>query len=284
MRSLRSTRNSIEPITGISSAVDHLITTFNGCADIQFISQSASQRQFTCRPNTVGILTAEIRASGDATPLAAFAVTVSANTLVCTQSQLLSGGVCINPVPATIPVSGTNPASSSNPSSATTCTLPQVLSNGVCVTASVTCILPQVLSNGVCLSPANGSVSIPATSFINGVNVALSANGYGTDTLMNAPPYGTAANAAEWIINVPPGRYELFATYASALSRPVTISFDGTTVFNNALAAVTGGFFPANRQTLSQGIVQLPTGASVMRVTRGDVFPHIKGFTLVPVN
>lgn len=271
-------------IRGLSSTVGQLITAFNGCADIQFISQSASQRQFTCRPNTVGILTAEIRTSFDAAPLASFAVTVSANPVICSQSQLLSGGVCINAPTATMPVSGTNPTSGSNSSPVTTCTLPQVLFDGVCVTASITCTSPLVLSNGVCVSLVVASVNIAATSFVNGVNVALSANGYGVDTLMNAPPYGTAANAAEWIINIPPGRYELFATYASALSRPVTISFNGTTVFTNALAATTGGFFPANRQTLSQGVVQLPTGASIMRVSRGDVFPHIKGFTLVPVN
>lgn len=212
-------------ITGTNLPVtNHLDITFDGCANIQFVSQSAAQHQFTCTPSTAGTITAVIRTSPGATPIGSFPILVSTGTLLCT--------------------------------------LPQVQSNGACVT----------------------SINIPATSFVNGLNVALSTNGYGSDTLMNAPPYGSAANAAEWIINVPSGRYELFATYASELSRPVTIYFDGTIVFTNALASVTGGFFSANRQTLSQGIVQLPTGASVMRVTRGDVFPHIKGFTLVPLN
>ena len=202
--------------------------TFNGCANIQFVSQSAAQHQFTCTPNVADTLTAVIRTLPGTTPLGSFTVAV--------------------------------------------------------LTAPLLCTLPQVESNGACVTPTNVSVDISATNFINGLNVALSANGYGADTLMNAPPYGTVANAAEWVIKAPPGRYELFATYASGLSRPVTISFDGTTMFTNALAAGTGGFFPANRQTLSQGIVQLPTGASIMRVTRGDVFPHIKGFTLVPVS
>lgn len=209
-------------------ATDHLDITFNGCANIQFVSQSATQHQFTCTPTVADTLTAVVRTLPGTTPLGSFPVLVSTGPLLCT--------------------------------------------------------LPQVESNGACVTPTNVSVDIPATNFINGLNVALSANGYGADTLMNAPPYGAVANAAEWVINAPPGRYELFATYASGLSRPVTISFDGTTVFTNALAAVTGGFFPANRQTLSQGIVHLPTGASIMRVTRGDVFPHIKGFTLVPVS
>ena len=134
---------------------------------------------------------------------------------------------------------------------------------------------------------ATSTISIPATDFVRGVNVALSANGYGTDTLMNAPPYGPADNSAEWDITVPvAGRYELFATYASSENRPLTISFNGVVAFTNALATNTGGFFPANRVTLSQGIVQLTVGANVMKVaeTGINVFPHIKGFTLVPVS
>jgi hypothetical protein len=91
----------------------------------------------------------------------------------------------------------------------------------------------------------------------------------------------TAANAAEWDFRVPTaGTYELFAEYAAALSRPVVISFNGAVKFNSALSAVTGGWFPADRQVISQGTVQLAAGATTMRVARGDVFPHIKGFQL----
>ena len=127
-------------------------------------------------------------------------------------------------------------------------------------------------------------INIPATAFVRGTNVALSTNGYGADTLANAPPYGEAANAAEWDFNVPmAGTYELVAEYAAAVSRPVTIAFNGAVKFPNALATVTGGWFPANRQTISQGFVTLPAGVTTMRVSRGSVFPHIRGFNLVPV-
>lgn len=130
----------------------------------------------------------------------------------------------------------------------------------------------------------NTSIDLPATAFVRGTNVALSANGYGTDTLMNAPPYGEVANAAEWDFNVPvAGAYELFAEYAAALSRPVNIAFNGTVKFTNALSGITGGWFPANRQTISQGIVTLSAGATTMRVSRSSVFPHIRGFKLVPI-
>ncbi len=40
-----------------------------------------------------------------------------------------------------------------NPSTSNTCTSPQVLQNGVCVTPPVVCTSPQVLQNGVCVTP-----------------------------------------------------------------------------------------------------------------------------------
>jgi hypothetical protein len=129
------------------------------------------------------------------------------------------------------------------------------------------------------------SVLIPATSFLNGQNVALASGTalvHGADTLLNAPPYGSVANAAEWNINVPTtGNYELFAEYAAATSRPVVISFNGNVAFASALTATTGGWNPADRQTLSQGFVQLTAGSYTMRVASNSVFPHIRGFTLV---
>lgn len=128
-----------------------------------------------------------------------------------------------------------------------------------------------------------GRIIIEAASFVKGEGVAMSANGYGADALMNGPPYSAVANAAEWAFNVPiSGRYELFAEYAAAVSRPVTISFNGLVKFRNALAAGTGGWYPGNRQAISQGIVDLAAGATTMRVDRHDVFPHIRGFRLVP--
>jgi hypothetical protein len=54
-------------------------------------------------------------------------------------------------------------------------------------------------------------------------------------------------------------------------------------IFTEALSTRTGGWFPLNRQVISQGTVQLAAGAHTMRVSRGSAFPHVKGFRLVPV-
>lgn len=151
--------------------------------------------------------------------------------------------------------------------------------NSVVVTAA-----PVTTPGVIVVPPPTATIVIPATAFVRGINVALFDVGYGTDTLGNAPPYGSVANAAEWDIVIPrAGKYEFFANYSAALSRPVTISFNGVGAFTNAMSATTGGWFSVHRQAISQGVVTLPAGAVTMRVARGDVFPHIQGFTLVPV-
>ena len=130
----------------------------------------------------------------------------------------------------------------------------------------------------------SGSIELPATAFVRGVNVALSTNGYGSDTLMNAPPYLGVLNAAEWDFVVPvSGVYELRSTYATVDPRPVNISINGLTVFSAAMSSGTGGFFPVNRMTFSEGSVYLSAGSNVMRVAGNGVvaFPHIKGFSFV---
>lgn len=130
-------------------------------------------------------------------------------------------------------------------------------------------------------------MALSAYDYVRGENVALAggAYGWGNDTLLNAPPYDAVANAAEWDFNLKTaGRYQLFANYAMHVSRPVDISFNGTVELANALAASTGGQYPANRQLLLQGTVQLPAGKNTMRVARSNVFPHISFFLLMPVD
>ena len=88
-----SSINSISPViakVGIATSfkiagtnlpvTDHLDITFDGCANIQFVSQSAAQHQFTCTPTVAGTLTAVIRTLPGATPLGSFPVAVSAAT------------------------------------------------------------------------------------------------------------------------------------------------------------------------------------------------------------
>ena len=81
-------------ITGTNlPATAPLDITFNGCANIQFVSQSAAQHQFTCTPTVAGTLTAVIRTLPGTTPLGSFPVVVSAASTATS---------CANPVTNTL--------------------------------------------------------------------------------------------------------------------------------------------------------------------------------------
>ena len=81
-------------VTGTNlPATDHLDITFNGCANIQFVSQSATQHQFTCTPTVADTLTAVIRTLPGTTPLGSFPVVVSAASTATS---------CANPVTNTL--------------------------------------------------------------------------------------------------------------------------------------------------------------------------------------
>jgi hypothetical protein len=323
-------------ITGTNlPATDHLDITLDGCANIQFVSQSATQHQFTCNPNVAGTLTAVIRTLPGTTPLGSFPVVVSTAPSAATflvPGNLIPGATLQVPAYATnctfkatgawsagpnAPLASQTAAGdvSGNAVSLTSRGVPVPLApvgslvvkrsstglrefvgafNSISVTAqeSLQFMMNDATDAGytdlntgavsVAWSCTSG-IDVPAVNFVRGLNVALIANGQGYDALANAPPYGATANAAEWDFTVPTaGNYELVAIYAAALSRPATISFNGVVAFPNALAAITGGWFPADRQAISQGFVNLPAGAVTMRVARGDVFPHIKGFILIP--
>lgn len=74
-------------ITGTNlPATAPLDITFNGCANIEFVSQSAAQHQFTCTPTVADTLTAVIRTLPGTTPLGSFSVAVSAATTLTSQS------------------------------------------------------------------------------------------------------------------------------------------------------------------------------------------------------
>ncbi len=75
-------------------ATANLDITFNGCASIQFVSQSATQHQFACTPPVAGTLTAVVRTLPGTTPLGSFPVVVAAATVpTLTALTILQNGL-----------------------------------------------------------------------------------------------------------------------------------------------------------------------------------------------
>jgi len=120
----------------------------------------------------------------------------------CTPPQVLTNGVCVTPP--------TTP----------TCTLPQVLTNGVCVTPPTpTCILPQVLTNGVCVTPQPlpaGYVSQGGLTWMPNDLDAYSMPAY-TYAQATALCAGTINGQTGWRLPTQP---ELSALYASGATMP----------------------------------------------------------------
>ncbi len=128
-------------------------------------------------------------------------------------------------------------------------------------------------------------ITVLATQFINPQDVALSAiTSYGADVLLNAPDYHGRPNAAEWVFTVDrAGRFRFQTEYAAASARPVVIAINGIVVRSGAMATATGCWETNCQKWIEEGEVTLPAGQITMRVSRSDVFPHIRAFRFTPV-
>lgn len=100
---------------------------------------------------------------------------------------------------------------------------------------------------------------------------------YGSDTLHSAPPYSEdRPNWAQWEIQSPASAsYQAYVTYAAAVPRPLTLNINGTVANSAACSLATGGWLPANRQELPQGVVDIDRGRNVIELRREHVFPCI---------
>lgn len=171
---------------------------------------------------------------------------------------------------------------------------PERQSQQIIVTAEIAgsadeLVLPRAFQHASPILPPKprSTVRISASAFMQPLNVALGGpnNVYGTDVLLNAPPYRETSNGATWEFNVSRGgTYLLKVEYAAAAPRPVRISINGKLAFSDALGAPTGCWDPKCQQTLHQGRVDLQDGLNTMRVERNGVFPHIRSFIFEPVD
>jgi Protein of unknown function (DUF1566) len=88
--------STVFTITGTSLPNSHFDITFNGCVNIQFLTNTASQHTFSCTPQ-VGNLTAAIRIGSATNVIGSFNVAVTAAPVVCVLPQVLQAGVCVTP-------------------------------------------------------------------------------------------------------------------------------------------------------------------------------------------
>ncbi|GEM_PF-5797248 len=132
---------------------------------------------------------------------------------------------------------------------------------------------------------AANEIEIPAVTYKRGQNVARGPlpNLYGSDVLMNAPPFHDAPNAAEFDIYIPAGgNYKLSVRLAAAEPRPVDVFVNGTLAIPGALNISTGGWLPVNQKWEDAGTLTLREGINTIKLQRSSVFPHIMTLKLSP--
>ena len=130
------------------------------------------------------------------------------------------------------------------------------------------------------------SISLPAAKFSRAERVAVATGQvarYGDGVVLNAPPYASGPNAAEYEFIAPSsGTYRFDAEYASAEGRPLIVSINQVVVGRKGLGEITGCWDPACQQWMNQGLVRLREGRNILRLETTNVFPHIRTFRFTP--
>lgn len=129
-------------------------------------------------------------------------------------------------------------------------------------------------------------IEMPSSRFVHGERVAMATGNvaalYGTDVLMNAPPFQSGPNAAEFEVRATAsGSYKFQARYASADSRHLNLTVNGHQITSNALSAPTGCFEQNCQIWMEQGEVFLQEGLNVIRLDTLGVFPHLTAIRFV---
>jgi cytochrome c553 len=95
---------------------------------------------------------------------------------------------------------------------------------------------------------------------------------------------GSLPTVAEWDVSLPhAGRWELALRYAAEEKRPVKLSINGREVRADAAGRVTGSWNPEGQRWETALVVELPAGASTVRIENVDgPIPHFDKLLLSP--
>jgi hypothetical protein len=101
--------------------------------------------------------------------------------------------------------------------------------------------------------------------------------------LYNAPPFVPRPNWVEFEFEAVEAVYNFEIEYAAKEARKVVVILNGEIVSPSALDDTTGGWCANQTKWESLPKVRVRTGKNVIRITRNNVFPHIKTIRLTPV-
>lgn len=124
---------------------------------------------------------------------------------------------------------------------------------------------------------------IHARDFVRGNNVNTTApDPCYQDLLLNEPPYNEQPNSVEFrVSSMASASYDLLIEYAALESRPVVIQVNNLPAVANVLAKTTGSWCNTRTRWENVGTFRINRGANVIKISRDNVFPHIKSLKLV---
>ncbi|HBP54422.1 MAG TPA: hypothetical protein DD687_00550, partial [Verrucomicrobiales bacterium] len=115
-------------------------------------------------------------------------------------------------------------------------------------------------------------------------NVIVDREQYGKEIGIIGDP-GAQDNFVEYDLSVKDENISILELrYAAKTARPGKILLDGNPVFENAVSATTGGWFPENQKWIIEGILELKSGEHVLRIESKPLMSHIDRIRLISVS
>jgi len=115
-------------------------------------------------------------------------------------------------------------------------------------------------------------------------NVIIDREQYGKEIGIIGDP-GAQDNFVEYDLSVKDEHISILELrYAAKTARPGKILLDGNPVFENAVSATTGGWFPENQKWIIEGILELKSGEHVLRIESKPLMSHIDRIRLISVS
>tara|TARA_E500000081_G_C6139082_1_gene358894 strand:+ start:976 stop:3348 length:2373 start_codon:yes stop_codon:yes gene_type:complete len=115
-------------------------------------------------------------------------------------------------------------------------------------------------------------------------NVIVDREQYGKEIGIIGDP-GAQDNFVEYDLSVKDENISILELrYAAKTARPGKILLDGNPIFENAVSATTGGWFPENQKWIIEGILELKSGEHVLRIESKPLMSHIDRIRLISVS
>ncbi|MBI1683295.1 carbohydrate-binding protein [Caulobacter hibisci] len=108
----------------------------------------------------------------------------------------------------------------------------------------------------------------------------MTTGAYGEGAMYYCDSGDNSGTRMEWVVEAPPGEYDLWLEYAALEARPLTVLVDGAAVIANAAIESTGGWWSQHQTPRYQGRVLLSGRQSTIALQAPGAIPHVRSVFL----